>query len=119
PQSIERLVSVREQVEVVADVEGAIATALKRAQHLGHVEKSYLGFGNRRDLHADVKLQNAEQQEQEAVGANEAGLKCGLLDFTLRIHAVAGEHVPHIVKHHGLGRAVLLAGEREAVSAVV
>src|SRR6185369_13627443 len=66
-----------------------------------------------------MKLQHAEQQEQEAVGAHEAGLKRGLLDLTLRVDAVARENVANVVEQHLLRDAVLFSRQREAVLAVV
>src|SRR5215212_10667567 len=87
-------------VEAVPDVDTAGCAALGGPKHCFHLEESALALGNRRDAETQVELEDTEEQEQEAVVAGESGLKGSLLDFSLGLHAVAGQHVSHVVEDH-------------------
>src|SRR5690349_5262923 len=107
------MVGVGEVIEAVSEVDAAGGAALEGAKHRFHVEQPAVPFCDRRDANAEVELEDAEEQEQEAVVARESSLERGLLDLVLGLGAVARKNVADVVEHHCTD-AVLLAREREA-----
>src|SRR5262249_45948565 len=98
---------IRPEVPAVAQILVARRAARQRDHDLVDVEVSDLGVRDGRDLEAEVKLGDREEEEHETVVPDISRLERGLLQLALGIRVVAGEDMAQIVEEAELRDAVL------------
>ena len=81
PHLVDGSILLREHVKLVGQVDPARGAATTRLEHERNVEQSLIALRDGGDPHADVELEDAEEEKQKAVPAGETGLKGGLLDL--------------------------------------
>src|SRR6185437_581884 len=121
---VERQVGIGPVVPLVRQVLVDLRAALDRGEHaLGHARLAQHADGGevlvaRPHVHAGAEEHHSEQHDVDWPRAHEAGGEGGDLDLAFRVGAVVAQHMAEIVVQPGLGKALALAGQAEAVLGV-